>query len=156
MAEEQGRISRFLSAIGSPFKRKESPTPTMPLWTSGIQEPVMAQGITIPALYAVSNESLILRTVLAKLRQEMFRRGYYWEKKFARKCTVCDEEYQSEVEVCAECGGAVRKPDIDELTYPKWLLKQENSMEQSFVHVLNEVESDLNIVDDAFRYHSYP
>ena len=150
MAEEQGRISRFLSAIGSPFKRKESPTPTMPLWTSGIQEPVMAQGITIPALYAVSNESLILRTVLAKLRQEMFRRGYYWEKKFARKCTVCDEEYQSEVEVCAECGGAVRKPDIDELTYPKWLLKQENSMEQSFVHVLNEVESDLNIVDDAF------
>ena len=102
MAEEQGRISRFLSALGTPFRRKESPTPTMPLWTSGIQEPVMAQGITIPALYAVSNESLILRTVLAKLRQEMFRRGYYWEKKFARKCTVCDEEYQSEVEVCAE------------------------------------------------------
>ncbi len=47
MAEEQGRISRFLSALGTPFRRKESPTPTMPLWTSGIQEPVMAQGITI-------------------------------------------------------------------------------------------------------------
>ena len=150
MAEEQGRISRFLSALGTPFRRKESPTPTMPLWTSGIQEPVMAQGITIPALYAVSNESLILRTVLAKLRQEMFRRGYYWEKKFARKCVVCDEEYQSEVETCAECGGAVRKPDIDELTYAKWLLKQENSMEQSFISVLNEIEADLNIVDDAF------
>ena len=150
MAEEQGRISRFLSALGTPFRRKESPTPTMPLWTSGIQEPVMAQGITIPALYAVSNESLILRTVLAKLRQEMFRRGYYWEKKFARKCTVCDEEYQSEVESCSECGGSVRVPDIDELTYPKWLLKQENSMEQSFINVLNEVEADLNVVDDAF------
>ncbi len=150
MAEEQGRISRFLSALGGPFRRKESPTPTMPLWTSGIQEPVMAQGITIPALYAVSNESLILRTVLAKLRQEMFRRGYYWEKKFARKCTVCDEEYQSEVESCTECGGEVRKPDPDELTYPKWLLKQENSMEQSFLHVINEIENDLNVVDDAF------
>ena len=150
MAEEQGRISRFLSALGTPFRRKESPTPTMPLWTSGIQEPVMAQGITIPALYAVSNESLILRTVLAKLRQEMFRRGYYWEKKFARKCTVCDEEFQSEVETCSECGGSVRKPDFDELTYAKWLLKQENSMEQSFINVLNEIEADLNIVDDAF------
>ena len=57
MAEEQGRISRFLSAIGSPFRRRESPTPTMPLWSSGIQEPVMAQGITLPALFAVSNES---------------------------------------------------------------------------------------------------
>ena len=150
MAEEQGRISRFLSALGTPFRRKESPTPTMPLWTSGIQEPVMAQGITIPALYAVSNESLILRTVLAKLRQEMFRRGYYWEKRFARKCMVCEEEYQTEVEVCKECGGGVRSPDIDELTYPKWLLKQENSMEQSFINVLNEIEADLNVVDDAF------
>ena len=149
MAEES-RINRFLSTLSRPFRRKETPTPTMPLWTSGIQEPVMAQGITIPALYAVSNESLILRTILAKLRQEMFRRGYYWEKRFAMKCTACDEEYQSEVESCKECGGSVRKPDIDELTYPKWLLKQENSMEQSFINVLNEIESDLNIVDDAF------
>ena len=150
MAEETSRISRFLNTLRGPFKRKETPTPTMPLWTSGIQEPVMAQGITIPALYAVSNESLILRTVLAKLRQEMFRRGYYWEKKFARKCTVCEEEFQSEVEVCSECNGPVRKPDNDELTYAKWLLQQENSMEQSFIHVINEIEADLNIVDDAF------
>ena len=150
MAEEQGRISRFLSAIGSPFRRRESPTPTMPLWSSGIQEPVMAQGITLPALFAVSNESLILRTVLSKLRQEMFRRGYYWEKRFTVKCTTCDEEYQQEMETCKECGGAVRKPDIDELTYPKWLFKQENSMEQSFHHLLHEVENDLNIIDDAF------
>ena len=102
----------------------------MPLWSSGIQEPVMAQGITIPALFAVSTESLILRTVLSKLRQEMFRRGFYWEKKFTAKCTQCDEEYQEEVETCKLCGGTTRKPDIDELTYPKWLLKQENSMEQ--------------------------
>ena len=150
MAEEKGRISRFISALGKPFRRKDSPVPTMPLWTSGIQEPVMAQGITIPALYAVSNESLILRTVLAKLRQEMFRRGYYFEKRFVHKCTVCDEEYQSEVQQCKECGGPVRTPDTDELTYAKWLLKQENSMEQSFLHVLNEVEADLNVVDDAF------
>ena len=85
MAEEKGRISRFISALGKPFRRKDSPVPTMPLWTSGIQEPVMAQGITIPALYAVSNESLILRTVLAKLRQEMFRRGYCFEKRFVKK-----------------------------------------------------------------------
>lgn len=122
----------------------------MPLWSSGIQEPVMAQGITIPALFAVSTESLILRTVLSKLRQEMFRRGFYWEKKFTAKCTQCDEEYQEEVETCKLCGGTTRKPDIDELTYPKWLLKQENSMEQSFFHLLHELESDLNIVDDGF------
>ena len=81
----------------------------MPLWSSGIQEPVMAQGITIPALFAVSNESLILRTVLSKLRQEMFRRGFYWEKQFTRKCTQCDEEYQEEVDTCKLCDGQTRK-----------------------------------------------
>ena len=26
--------------------------------------------------------TLILRTVMSKLQQEIFRRGYYWEKKF--------------------------------------------------------------------------
>ena len=150
MADDESRISRFLSTLSKPFKRKSSPTPTMPLWTSGIQEPVMAQGITIPALYAVSTECLILRTVLSKLRQEMFRRGYYWEKKFHKKCVQCDEEYQHDVQTCESCGGEVRGPDNEELVYAKWLLKQENSMEQQFLHILHEIENDLNIVDDAF------
>jgi hypothetical protein len=122
----------------------------MPLYTTGIQEPVLAQGITIPALYAVSRENLILRTVLAKLNQEIFRRGYYWEKKFELKCTDCGEEYNHEIEVCKMCGGPLRTCDADEVIYPKWLLNQENSMEQSFMHVLQEIEHDLNVVDDAF------
>tara|TARA_R110000824_G_scaffold89971_3_gene220200 strand:+ start:1260 stop:3038 length:1779 start_codon:yes stop_codon:yes gene_type:complete len=150
MADDDSRISRFLSTLGKPFKRKQSPTPTMPLWTSGIQEPVMAQGITIPALYAVSTECLILRTVLSKIRQEMFRRGHYFEKRFHKKCVDCGEEYQHEVQTCTVCEGPVRDPDHDEITYVKWLLNQSNSMDQAFIHILNEVENDLNIVDDAF------
>ena len=150
MADDNSRISRFITTLGKPFKRKESPTPTMPLWTSGIQEPVMAQGITIPALYAVSTECLILRTVLSKIRQEMFRRGHFFEKKFHKKCTECSEEFQHDVEVCSVCQGPVREPDHQELTYVKWLLEQNNSMDQQFIHLLNEVENDLNIVDDAF------
>ena len=71
MADSESRISRFLSTLAKPFKRRETPAPQMPLWTSGIQEPVLSQGITLPALYAVSNENLILRTVLSTIRQEM-------------------------------------------------------------------------------------
>ena len=85
MAEDdagESRISRFLSALASPFRRRTTPQPQMPLYTTGIQEPVLAQGITLPALYAVTHENLILRTVTSKLNQEIFRRGYYWEKKF--------------------------------------------------------------------------
>ncbi len=150
MAEEQGRLGRFLENIRSPFRRRTTPQPQMPLYTTGIQEPVLAQGITIPALFAVSHENLILRTVISKLGQEIFRRGYYWEKKFQFKCSQCDEEYKQEVEQCKSCGGQVLPPNPDEAIYPKWLLKQTNSMEQSFVQILHEIERDLNIVDDAF------
>ena len=151
MAEEQtGPVSRFLSALASPFRRRTTPQPQMPLYTTGIQEPVLAQGITLPALYAVSHENLILRTVQSKLNQEIFRRGFHWEKKFRKKCTECDEEFHHEVDACTSCGGQVRDPDPEQAIYPKWLINQENSMEQTFMQVLSEIENDLNIVDDAF------
>jgi len=148
--EEKGPIGRFLSAISSPFRSRTTPEPQMPLYTTGIQEPVLAQGITLPALYAVSQENLILRTVLAKLSQEIFRRGYYWEKKFQKKCTACGEEYNHDVEECSLCNSPTKAPDVNQLIYPKYLLEQTNSMEQNFMHVLFEIERDLNVVDDAF------
>ena len=151
MAEEKGRIGRFLESLANPFRRRSTPAPQMPLWTTGIQEPVLAQGITIPALYAVANENLILRTVLSTLQQEIFRRGYYWEKKFHKKCTSCDAEFQHDVKECKDCGDTeLVGPDPEQLVYPRWLLDQRNSMEQSFMDVLREIEYDLNITDDGF------
>ena len=152
MADEQevGILGRFVRNLASPFRRRTTPEPQMPLYTTGIQEPVLAQGITIPALYAVAHENLILRTVISKLAQEIFRRGYYWEKKFQHKCVECEEEYSHEVDQCNLCGGEVREPDVNQMIYPKWMLKQTNSMEQNFIHVMHEIEKDLNVVDDAF------
>jgi hypothetical protein len=147
---EKGRVGRLLETITNPFRRRTTPEPQMPLWTTGIQEPVLVQGITIPALYAVANENLILRTVLSTLQQEIFRRGYRWEKQFHKKCVACDKEHQHDVEVCTECNGEVRDPEPDQLVYPRWLLDQRNSMEQTFMDVLREIEYDLNITDDAF------
>ena len=151
MAEGKGRIGRLLESMASPFRRRRTPEPQMPLWTTGIQEPVLVQGITIPALYAVSQENLILRTVLSTLQQEIFRRGYYWEKKFHKKCSACDAEFQNDVEECKDCGSPeLIDPDPNQLVYPRWLLEQRNSMEQTFMDVLREIEYDLNITDDAF------
>lgn len=151
MAEgEQGRVSRFLSAIASPFRRRSTPAPQMPLWTTGIQEPVLVQGVTLPALYAVANENLILRTVITTLQQEIFRRGYYWEKAYHKKCVECEKEYQHDIESCDLCGGEVKDPDPDQAIYARWFVDQRNSMNQSFMDVLREIEYDLNITDDAF------
>ena len=151
MAEEKGRIGRLLESMASPFRRRRTPEPQMPLWTTGIQEPVLVQGITIPALYGVSQENLILRTVLSTLQQEIFRRGYYWEKKFNKKCSDCEAEFQHDIEECKDCGNSnLVEPDPNQLVYPRWLLDQNNSMEQTFMDVLREIEYDLNITDDAF------
>ena len=151
MAEQKGRVRRLLDSIGNPFRRRRTPEPQMPLWTTGIQEPVLVQGITIPALYAVANENLILRTVISTLQQEIFRRGYYWEKAFHKKCVDCDEEYQHDVEQCKQCDSTeLITPDQNQLVYPRWLINQRNSMEQTFMDVLREIEYDLNITDDAF------
>ena len=141
MVEQKGRVGRLLDSITSPFRRRKTPEPQMPLWTTGIQEPVLVQGITIPALYAVANENLILRTVLSTLQQEIFRRGYYWEKKFNKKCLDCDAEFQHDIEECRECGNSnLIEPNPDQLVYPRWLLDQINSMEQTFMDVLREIE----------------
>ena len=151
MVEQKSRVSRFLSTLAAPFKRRPTPAPQMPLWTTGIQEPVLVQGVTLPALYAVSNECLILRTVLTTLQQEIFRRGYYWEKAFHKKCEDCEAEYQHDVEVCKECDSPnLLTPDPNELIYARWFLKERNSTDQSFLDVLREIEYDLNITDDAF------
>ena len=147
---EKGRIGRFLDTLTKPFKRRETPAPTMPLWKSGIQEPVLVQGITIPALYATVQESVILRTTINTLTQEIFRRGLFWEKKFHKKCTQCDDEYQHNVEMCELCGGELRDPDPDEVVYPKWLFDERTEQDQTFMDVMREIEWDLNIVDDAF------
>ncbi len=50
MMAEKGRVGRLLESITNPFRRRSTPEPQMPLWTTGIQEPVLVQGITIPAL----------------------------------------------------------------------------------------------------------
>ena len=148
MADE--KVKGVLGRLADRFRRRRTPEPQMPLYTTGIQEPVVVQGITIPALYSVASENLILRTVLSTLKQEIFRRGYYWDKVFHQKCIQCEKEYEHDVDVCVDCGGEVRQPEPSEKVYAEWLIEQRNSMEQSFMDVLREIEQDLNIMDDAF------
>lgn len=150
--EKKGVVGRFLSSLSKPFRRRTTPEPIMPLWKSGIQEPVLVQGVSIPALYATVQESVVLRTTINTLCQEVFRRGHYWEKKFHKKCTNCEEEYQHDtVKECRLCGNTeFKSPDVDEILYPRWFLDQRNSMDQSFMDVMREIEWDLDIVDDCF------
>ena len=144
------KMDRLFSAIGVDLERHTTPMPSMPLFQSGIQEPALLQGITIPALYAASYECLVLRSILNHLSVETFRKGYGWKPKFVVKCRECDEKYHQEVDSCQSCGGEVRKADKSQIEYAETLLDSKNGMMQNFIEILREVEQDLNIVDDAY------
>ena len=150
MGAEKKRIDRLFAALGVDMERHTTPTPEMPLFTSGVQEPPLLQGITIPALYAAAYECLVLRSILNHLATETFRKGWKWEPKFVSKCRECEETYNKEIKECEKCGAETRPADKAQLEYAKALLENENRMGQSFLEVLREIEMDLNIVDDAY------
>jgi len=151
MVEDDSAVTRFIERVTRPFRRKSTPEPIMPLWKAGIQEPVLVQGVSIPALYATVQESIILRTTINTLSQEIFRRGFYWKKKFHFQCDQCEEEYQHDIQECNVCESSnFSTPEADQILYPRWFVKQRNGMDQSFMDVIREVEWDLDIVDDGF------
>ena len=104
-SKDEKKMERLFSAIGVDMERHSTPVPSMPLFTSGVQEPPLLQGITIPALYAAAYECVVLRSILNHLTVETFRKGWGWKPRFVTKCRDCDEEFQQEVESCSKCGG---------------------------------------------------
>ena len=149
-SKDEKKMERLFSAIGVDMERHSTPVPSMPLFTSGVQEPPLLQGITIPALYAAAYECVVLRSILNHLTVETFRKGWGWKPRFVTKCRDCDEEFQQEVESCSKCGGEVRKADKEQTEYADLILNKQNRMKQSFLEVMREIEMDLNIVDDAY------
>ena len=133
--------------------RRTTPKPgDRTVFNPGIQEKDLSYMITSPVIYHVANQSIVLRTCITQLKNEIFRRGYHWEEKFTRKCRSCGKEHQRPTEECVECGSTdLLKPDPKQLKYiEKFLDGSVNKAEQLFIEVLKEMEDDLNIMDDAY------
>ena len=50
------------------------------VYNMGIQERETNHMMTGPIIYNIVNQSVIARTCITQLKQEVFRRGYVWEK----------------------------------------------------------------------------
>jgi len=139
----------------SNFFRKSTPVPQdREVFQMGIQErhhPLMMTG---PIVYHIADSSVILRTCITQLKNEVFRRGYEWSAKFAVKCNDCGKEHEETTLECAECNSQnLRKPDKKQKVYANSLMhgcEYINDSEQMFIDVLKELEDDLNIMDDAY------
>ena len=147
MAEGPRRFS-----ITNLFRRQTPKPADRQVYNMGIQERSYQHMMTGPIIYALHQQSVIVRTCTTQLKQETFRRGYVWEKSFEALCQNCGKEHHKPVEECSRCGSTdLRKPDVKQLMYAeKFLEGYVNKAEQLFIDVLKELEDDLNIMDDAY------
>ncbi len=108
--------------------------------------------MTGPMVYNITQQSVIVRTCITQLKQEIFRRGYVWEKAYEARCNECQKTHKRPVTECARCGSTnLKKPDPKQLEYAeKFIEGYVNKSEQLFIDVFKELEDDLNIMDDAY------
>jgi hypothetical protein len=145
---EEGRRFSFSNLF-----RRTTPKPEdRSIYNIGIQERQQSNLMTAPIIYHIVQNSVITRTCITQLKQEIFRRGYVWEKAYEARCNECEKEHKRPVKECSRCGSADLKiPDVEQLKYAeKFVDGYVNKAEQLFIDVLRELEDDLNIMDDAY------
>jgi len=147
MVEEKRRFS-----ITNLFRRQTPKPADRKVYNMGIQERETNHMMTGPIIYNIVNQSVIARTCITQLKQEVFRRGYIWEKAYEARCNNCGKEHKRPVQECSRCKSADLKiPDVKQLEYAeKFIEGYVNKSEQLFIDVLQELEDDLNIMDDAY------
>ncbi len=73
----------LLDNIRGAFVRRRTPIPKEnEVYNLGIQERRLPQHYAGRYLYETAKNSTIVRTCLVQLKNEVFRRGYEWKKKF--------------------------------------------------------------------------
>ncbi len=147
MVEEKRRFS-----FSNLFRRTTPKPEDRSIYNIGIQERQQNNIMTAPIIYHIVQNSVITRTCITQLKQEIFRRGYVWEKAYEARCNNCDKEHKRPVVECSRCKSKDLKiPDVNQLKYAeKFVDGYVNKSEQLFIDVLKELEDDLNIMDDAY------
>jgi hypothetical protein len=106
----------------------------------------------IQDLYLLAFDCSEIRTPLFHLKKEIFRKGFdEWHPKFVLRCDKCNKDFQEEEEAKDHKNHGLRRPDISQIKdFDRKWRKSCNIFNQDLESVLNTVEDDLNIVDDAY------
>lgn len=144
----KGKYSIFKSLVEIGAGRPDIPEARM--IQSGVQLPPIR---SYAFLKDLERKVSIVRSVDLKLKQEIFRNGGDWQPRYISKCAdeLCGEEFQETVEICPRCQGknflqpsTVGKEDFDRI------VEKANFNDQTLLEVLDQIEEDLNIGDDAY------
>ncbi len=117
-------------------------------WEPGVQ--INDTPVGISELFTLARYSSIVRTVTLNLKNEIFRRGLRWRKRYVQKCVDCGMEYQHTKLEC-ECGCKVFiTPNQKHLENFESFVHCANKSYQPIMDVFKECEEDLEIADDAY------
>ncbi len=106
----------------------------------------------IQDLYLLAFDCSEIRTPILHLKKEIFRKGFdEWHPKFVVRCEKCNINFNSEEEAKAHKDHGLRKPDPTQIVkFDENWRNNCNLFNQDLESVLNIIEDDLNIVDDAY------
>jgi hypothetical protein len=150
----QKKVDFFVSRA---LKEASTPAPIADLYDSmGAPDIRLPRtGLNMFTYYQIKWNSVVLRTILLKLKQEIFRetlkQGFKFTPKFKVKCRQCPAIFDETVDSCDYCGSTdLAKPS--ELQKQLWTTetKRVNKAEQSLLTVMQETEDDVNTFDDAY------
>lgn len=102
-------------------------------------------------MYDIYYYSDVLRTTIRSLVWEIFRNGIEIVPKFRYKCLRCQTIYESKPDKCSVCGGQkFEEPDYSERGELLEKMKDVNFNNQSILDVLQEVMTDVAVVDNGY------
>lgn len=143
-------IDMLLKQMGTPAPTVETPDMVA---EADIRLPRMP--VNQRLFYEMRWNSVILRMICLKLKQEIFREtmkeGFEWEPTFKAKCGSCGKELQESPKQCIYCQSTnLIPPDpAQKFLWEKWLINA-NKAEQTLLEILQELEDDLNTADDLY------
>ncbi|MFH7835146.1 MAG: phage minor head protein [Candidatus Aenigmatarchaeota archaeon] len=107
--------------------------------------------VSFSQLYDYAMASDAYRTIINILTREIFRSGFEWKPVFVSKCSICGTEYQKKLDECEKCKSnkIIYPNEQAKLSFEKFITKA-NKNGQSLKEVLESIEPDLEILDNAY------
>lgn len=151
-------VNVFIKSYNIATDKRLTPRPIYEVFfneRAGIKHPEVTP--TLPLLKYVCQNSPAIKIATVRLRESIFRRGFEWERNFEAKCMDCLKEFEDIVQVCDDCGSKnidiPNKLEIKraEKFFERCTIYDEHKAgKRKLLHLLKELEDDLNIFDDAY------
>ena len=158
---EARTLRRFLEQEAKPTPAARGFSVGLPdIGFKGVRQQLF-QRFNLVDLYAIAHNNSVIKTAVGSLKQEVFRRGLKWDKAFMYRDGESGNDYSLEdlvylrenaPERYLEIRDSIYQPDINQRLRFEQLMQNCNIYGQSMMMLMQAIEDDLNVADDAFIF----